>query len=213
MLRTRVSKICRAHVSPHVRRTEKTRHTHPATRAMSVGRFASRRFVGHVEPTVLSKDSIRHTIRAADGNITEMMSLGGAASEVFSGPALARVLQPSMRLMSEAMASLQEGKPSPILSQHTSTGKPALGGVHARVMFSCACVFVARSCKCATCFTVFPYLHTTKRAPARPSPCHTARRRLILYYMARPPTHAHTYPSRAPRRTTHETHTPNLTYG
>ncbi len=55
--------------------------------------------------------------------------LGGACSELFSGPRLARILQPCIDLQQQAIDALRRNEPAPTLSVHTSVGQtPALNG-------------------------------------------------------------------------------------
>ena len=57
---------------------------------------------------------------------TTMMPVPGAAcSEVFSGPALAKVLRPAVELQQKALEALEKGEAWEPLSIHTSAGEVA----------------------------------------------------------------------------------------
>lgn len=55
----------------------------------------------------------------------EILSIGLACSECFSGPRLAQLLQPGFEYEQQVMMDLMAGKPAPPLSIHTSGGVPA----------------------------------------------------------------------------------------
>jgi len=69
---------------------------------------------------VIRKQGLRHTrLETTTGAEREVFLLGGACSEVFSGPRLAKVLTPAFELQKQAMDALAAGRPAPTLSNHT----------------------------------------------------------------------------------------------
>ncbi|EOD08664.1 hypothetical protein EMIHUDRAFT_438290 [Emiliania huxleyi CCMP1516] len=83
------------------------------------GRFAGRYALGKNLPPVKAKNGFRFA--RTDG---EVRVLGGACSEVLSGPNLAELLRPGFELEVRAMEALRRGEPAESLSVHTSTGVP-----------------------------------------------------------------------------------------
>jgi len=72
---------------------------------------------------VVRKQGLRHTRRdTATGAECEVLLLGGACSEVFTGPRLAKVLTPAFELQKRTMDALAAGQPAPPLSNHTCNG-------------------------------------------------------------------------------------------
>lgn len=69
---------------------------------------------------MIRKQGIRHLrLDTITGAEREVLLLGGACSEVFSGPRLAKVLTPAFELQKQAMEALVAGRPAPTLSNHT----------------------------------------------------------------------------------------------
>lgn len=69
---------------------------------------------------LVRKQGLRHTrLDLATGAEREVLLLGGACSEVFSGPRLAKVLMPAFELQKQAMEALAAGRAAPSLSNHT----------------------------------------------------------------------------------------------
>ena len=93
--------------------------------AMSLKNFAGRHRVGAHYEEVVRKIGIRHErLNGLTGQTREVLSLGGACSEIFTGRRLARVLTPALELQQANHAALVGGFSSPCLSQHTSAGVP-----------------------------------------------------------------------------------------
>lgn len=70
-----------------------------------------------------------YTTRYRDGEKEETMALGGACSECFSGPRLAKVLEPALKFQMESIQKFAKGEAGTPLSIHTSVGLPLpLGG-------------------------------------------------------------------------------------
>jgi len=96
--------------------------------------FAGRGPVGKVDSTTvgptLRKCGIRHVrLDPETGEERETYVLGGACSEMFSGPRLARVLAPGIEMETRALHCLEEDGFAETLSVHTSAGlPPALPG-------------------------------------------------------------------------------------
>ena len=86
--------------------------------------FAGRKPVRTKYPTVMKKHGPWHLHRqtdSSDTNATETVAVVGAAcSEIFSGPRLAKVLQPASLLEQETLACLYADESAPALSMHTS---------------------------------------------------------------------------------------------
>eukprot|EP00931_Biecheleriopsis_adriatica_P103263 TRINITY_DN78122_c0_g1_i1.p1 TRINITY_DN78122_c0_g1~~TRINITY_DN78122_c0_g1_i1.p1 ORF type:complete len:482 (-),score=107.24 TRINITY_DN78122_c0_g1_i1:53-1474(-) len=88
-------------------------------------RLAARAPVGTVAGpgVVLSKEGAK--LRRIHGTSEEeTLLLGGACSEVFSGPRLAKVLRPAFELQRKTLESLEKGEAITPLSIHTSAGVP-----------------------------------------------------------------------------------------
>lgn len=83
---------------------------------------------------VLRKGGIRTTRMRAGALEEEVLVLGGACSEVFSGPRLARVLRPAVEHQTKALAALEAEEPCSPLSVHTSVGVPASLGAFVEVL-------------------------------------------------------------------------------
>merc|ERR1712107_383917 len=89
---------------------------------------------GSEQPVVLMKDGNKHVRRNPNGDVEEILSVGLACSEIFSGPRLAKILQPGFAyeqkvMMDLTMSCCGDGSnninafASP-LSIHTSGGVP-----------------------------------------------------------------------------------------
>mmetsp|Transcript_10688 Transcript_10688/g.16769 ORF Transcript_10688/g.16769 Transcript_10688/m.16769 type:complete len:511 (+) Transcript_10688:66-1598(+) len=85
-------------------------------------RFAGRVAAGLEQPIVLSKKGQNHTRRLPSGEEREILSVGLACSECFSGPKLAKILKPGFDYERQVMADLVLGKSASPLSIHTSGG-------------------------------------------------------------------------------------------
>eukprot|EP00040_Diaphanoeca_grandis_P023008 m.124601 g.124601 ORF g.124601 m.124601 type:complete len:489 (+) comp29066_c0_seq3:214-1680(+) len=89
--------------------------------------IAGRLPAGTIYPVVVSKNGPNHIHLLPDGTTKEVLVVGGACSEVFSGPRLAKLLRPSYELERHALTQLELGEFAPTLSIYTSTGaSPAL---------------------------------------------------------------------------------------
>lgn len=84
--------------------------------------FAARRPAGVVYPITLAKNGCYHTQLMPDGSQREILACGLACSEVFSGPNLARLLQPGLEYEQRVMRDLAAGVPAEPLWLHTSSG-------------------------------------------------------------------------------------------
>lgn len=83
------------------------------------------RFPAGVElPVVLKKDGVKHIRRLPTGESEELLSVGLACSECFSGPRLAKLLQPGLAYEQKVMEDLLSGNFASPLSIHTSGGVP-----------------------------------------------------------------------------------------
>eukprot|EP00466_Bigelowiella_natans_P000617 jgi/Bigna1/66534/fgenesh1_pg.1_\ len=92
-------------------------------RMLSVSHFAGRVPVGTPIPVTVSKKGPFH-IRQEENDTEEMMVVGAACSECFSGPRLAEILQPGFDYEREALMNLNKGNHAAPLSIHTSAGVP-----------------------------------------------------------------------------------------
>lgn len=88
------------------------------------GNFAGRRPAGTQHPLTLTKNGVRHAQRMPDGTTREILAVGLACSECFSGPNLHKILAPGYEYEGRVMQALAEGQPAPPLSIHTSSGVP-----------------------------------------------------------------------------------------
>jgi len=88
-------------------------------------RFAGRFPAGTTQPIALAKNGPRH-VRLDPNTSTqsEILSVGLACSECFSGPRLAKLLRPGFEYEMRAMEQLALGGYAPPLSIHTSGGVP-----------------------------------------------------------------------------------------
>ena len=86
--------------------------------------FAGRFPAGTEHPVTLNKNGVRHTVRMPDGSTREVLAVGLACSECFSGPNLAKVLAPGYEYEGQVMKALAQGQPAPPLAIHTSSGVP-----------------------------------------------------------------------------------------
>mmetsp|Transcript_21958 Transcript_21958/g.47600 ORF Transcript_21958/g.47600 Transcript_21958/m.47600 type:complete len:360 (+) Transcript_21958:393-1472(+) len=86
--------------------------------------FAGRVSAGSKLPICVSKNGINHIIEQ-DNTRNEIMSVGFACSECFSGPRLAELLKPGFEYEQQVMMDLMAGKSAAPLSIHTSGGVPA----------------------------------------------------------------------------------------
>lgn len=84
-------------------------------------RFAGRQPAGTSRPVTVSKKGVRH-IRRFDGQEKEIMAIGLACSECFSGPRLAKVMRPGLLYEQEVYQRLLEDDYAAPLSIHTSAG-------------------------------------------------------------------------------------------
>jgi adenosylmethionine-8-amino-7-oxononanoate aminotransferase len=85
------------------------------------GKFTGRLNATH--ESVVRKNGLRHErLDHATGNIREVLCVGGACSEVFTGERLAQVLEPSFNMQREALEALKANKAAINLSNHTSAG-------------------------------------------------------------------------------------------
>lgn len=88
--------------------------------------FAGRQPAGTEHPVTLFKEGARH-VRSINGEETEVLAVGLACSECFSGPNLHRMLKPGFEYERKAMEALANGERAEPLSIHTSAGvTPAL---------------------------------------------------------------------------------------
>lgn len=85
--------------------------------------YAGRLPAGSELPICISKNGINH-VREMDGRQEEIMSVGLACSECFSGPRLAKLLQPGFAYEQQVLLDLMAGKAASPLSIHTSGGVP-----------------------------------------------------------------------------------------
>ena len=85
--------------------------------------FAGRSRVGTVYEEVVAKQGLRHFRQnPATGETREVLCIGAACSEIYSGPRLARIMEPALELQREAIENLARGEPARCMSQHTSAG-------------------------------------------------------------------------------------------
>lgn len=85
--------------------------------------YAGRLPVGSKFPVCISKNGIKH-VREMDGRREEILSVGLACSECFSGPRLAKILQPGFVYEQQVLTNLIAGDQASPLSIHTSGGVP-----------------------------------------------------------------------------------------
>ena len=86
--------------------------------------YAGRFPAGVAQPIVLKKDGVKHFRRLPSGKAEEILSVGLACSECFSGPRLGRILQHGLEYEQDVMKKLMSGECAPPLSIHTSGGVP-----------------------------------------------------------------------------------------
>lgn len=86
--------------------------------------FAARGPAGKENPVTLTKNGVRHRQRMPDGSERDILAVGLACSECFSGQNLYKILQPGFDYEAKVMKLLSEGQPAPPLSIHTSSGVP-----------------------------------------------------------------------------------------
>ncbi|KAL7547627.1 hypothetical protein ACHAWF_010918 [Thalassiosira exigua] len=96
----------------------------PAASAEAHVHFAGRMPAGSTLPVCVSKDGPRHVVDK-DCQRKDVLSIGLACSECFSGQRLAKLLQPGFEYEQKVMMDLLAGKPAAPLSIHTSGGVPA----------------------------------------------------------------------------------------
>lgn len=84
--------------------------------------YAGRLPAGDEQPVVLKKDGVKHIRKLPNGRCEEMLSVGLACSECFSGPRLAKLLQPGFAYEQKVMEDLMAGQNASPLSIHTSGG-------------------------------------------------------------------------------------------
>jgi adenosylmethionine-8-amino-7-oxononanoate aminotransferase len=75
-------------------------------------------------PVAISKQGSRIR-RLENGAEKETLVIGGACSEVFSGPRLAKLLRPGLEVQTLAVERLARGEAAPVLSVHTSVAVPS----------------------------------------------------------------------------------------
>mmetsp|Transcript_31217 Transcript_31217/g.75462 ORF Transcript_31217/g.75462 Transcript_31217/m.75462 type:complete len:522 (+) Transcript_31217:378-1943(+) len=99
-----------------------SKHT-PPPRHQQHAKYAGRVPAGLQQPVVLKKNGVRHLRRLPSGEDKEVLSVGLACSEVFSGPRLGKLLRPGFDYERSVMEQLMsgDGTASP-LSNHTSGG-------------------------------------------------------------------------------------------
>lgn len=85
-------------------------------------RFAGRVPAGLQQPVVLKKNGIVHVRRLANGKDEELLSVGLACSECFSGPRLGKILKAGFDYEQKVMEDLVVGTFASPLSNHTSGG-------------------------------------------------------------------------------------------
>lgn len=91
--------------------------------------FAGRLPAGSELPIIVAKNGARHTRILASGEEREVLAVGLACSECFSGPRLAEILRPGFEYEKEVMKNLLSESRAGPLSTHTSSGVPvALSG-------------------------------------------------------------------------------------
>lgn len=88
------------------------------------GHFAGRTPAGTAQPVTLAKNGQRHIRLLPTGRTQEILSVGLACSECFSGPNLARLLRPGLEYEMRAMEDMANGNFASPLSIHTSSGVP-----------------------------------------------------------------------------------------
>lgn len=86
--------------------------------------FAGRVPAGSQLPICISKNGVNHVVMK-DGTKKDIISIGLACSECFSGPRLAELLKPGFEYEQQVMMDLMSGNPASPLSIHTSGGVPA----------------------------------------------------------------------------------------
>jgi len=89
------------------------------------GNFAGRYPAGIAQPITLAKNGVRHIRLLPSGEKEEVLAVGLACSECFSGPRLAKLLQPGFEYEKQAMEDMMAGNFAAPLSIHTSAGVPA----------------------------------------------------------------------------------------
>eukprot|EP00536_Pseudo-nitzschia_multiseries_P011076 jgi/Psemu1/259548/estExt_Genewise1Plus.C_3600023 len=95
---------------------EKRKHSH--------FHYAGRCPAGANQTVVLKKDGVKHLRRLPNGDGQEILSVGLACSECFSGPRLGKLLQPGLEYEQKVMENLLSGEFASPLSIHTSGGVP-----------------------------------------------------------------------------------------
>jgi len=90
-------------------------------------RYAGRLPAGTEQPVTIGKNGVRHIRRLPSGEEKEILSVGLACSECFSGANLAKLLRPGFEYEMKFMEDLTNGTFASPLSIHTSAGvSPAL---------------------------------------------------------------------------------------
>lgn len=92
------------------------------TEACQHSHYAGRFLAGTEQPIVLKKDGVKHIRKRPNGESEELLSVGLACSECFSGPRLAKLLQPGLEYELKATEDLLSGNYAAPLSIHTSGG-------------------------------------------------------------------------------------------
>ena len=88
-------------------------------------RYAGRLPAGTAQEVCVRKDGIRHVRRAPDGTERDVLSIGLACSECFSGNRLHTILKRGLEYEIQAMEDLMNNSSAAPLSIHTSGGVPA----------------------------------------------------------------------------------------
>jgi adenosylmethionine-8-amino-7-oxononanoate aminotransferase len=86
--------------------------------------FAARKPAGTENPITLAKRGVRHTQRLPDGSERDVLAVGLACSECFSGKNLHKILLSGYEHETAVMERLAADEPAPPLSIHTSSGVP-----------------------------------------------------------------------------------------
>ncbi|KAL1521274.1 hypothetical protein AB1Y20_020943 [Prymnesium parvum] len=77
--------------------------------------------LGCIPPATHTK---RGTLHTWNGGAERMLVVGGACSEIFGGPHLAKMLRPGLEYEAAVLAKVERGEPAAPLVQHTSTSLP-----------------------------------------------------------------------------------------
>lgn len=86
--------------------------------------YAGRGVAGENKPVMIAKNGQRHLRLEPSGEIKEILSVGLACSECFSGPQLAKVLKRGFDYEQKVMLDLMAGNFAAPLTIHTSAGVP-----------------------------------------------------------------------------------------